>query len=88
MNGFCYADYNFSTQNRTIKELGTMCYHLTRFSQEELTQFYILFFGSMLDDCYKFNGMNLKFEEIMLILLDYNSHGTPYCWMSHKYGGD
>ena len=75
-------------KNRTIEELGPMCYHLTRFSFEELKRLKALFFGEYDSDTYVFCKNKFTFEETMIIALDYMSNGTKYITMSMTYGGD
>ena len=79
---------NSQKKNRTIQELGPMCYHLTRFAQNELTVLYNLFFGKMLESTYTFCDIRFSYEETLLIALDYMSNGTKFITMSHAYGGD
>ena len=79
---------NNSPKNRTIIELGPMCYHLTRFSCEELHNMCDLLFGEYETSTYVFKKVKFSFEETMLIALDYMSNGTKYITMSMTYGGD
>ena len=75
-------------KNRTINELGPMCYHLTRFSCEELHKLNALFFAEYNTPTYIFCKNKFKFEETMLIALDYMANGTKFVTMSMVYGGD
>lgn len=65
-----------------------MCYHLTRFSQDELLVLYHHFFGRMVDPTYIFCGIKFSYEETLLIALDYMSNGTKFITMAQSYGGD
>jgi len=75
-------------KNRTIIELGPMCYHQTRFTEDELEKLNGLFFGSFPTDKYVFKGNVFSYEETLLIALDYMANGTKYVTMSQTYGGD
>ena len=61
---------NSSKKNRTLGELGPMCYHLTRFSQDKLTMFHHHFFGRMVEPTYVFCDIKFSYEETLLIGLD------------------
>ena len=65
-----------------------MCYHLTRFTREELKTLYHLFFGAFPDNSYTFCTVKFTYEETMLISLDCMANGTKYIAMSQVYGGD
>ena len=75
-------------KNRTIEGLGPMCYHLTRFTLDELKKLKALFFGEYDSNTYVFCKNKFTFEETMLIALDYMANGTKYITMSMTYGGD
>ena len=45
---------NKEETNRTIDDLGAMCYHLTRFTREELKTLYRLFFRAFPENSYVF----------------------------------
>ena len=65
-----------------------MCYHLTRFTREELKTLYHLFFGAFPENSYTFCTVKFTYEETMLIALDYMENGTKYIAMSQVYRGD
>ena len=63
-----------------------MCYHLTRFTREELKTLYHLFFGAFPENSYTFCTVKITYEETILIA--YMANGTKYIAMSQVYGGD
>ncbi len=75
-------------KNRTIDELGSKCYHNTRFSETELRKLKQLFFGGFPKDTFRYNKCKFSYEEVMIISLHYMAHGTPYLQMKETYGGD
>ena len=75
-------------KNRTINDLGPMCYHMTRFSLAELQTLNALFFDEYNSPNYVFCKNKFTFEETMIISLDYMANGTKFITMSMTYGGD
>ena len=49
---------------------------------------YHLFFGALPENSYTFCTVKFRYEETMLIALDYMENGTKYIAMSQVYGGD
>ena len=79
---------NSPKKNRTVDDLGPLCYHLTRFQKAELNQLIQLLFGKFVSSTYKFKGNIFTNEETLIIALDYMSNATKYVTMSIAYGGD
>ena len=69
--GYGTIDNQETETNRTIRELGPMYYHQTRFTVEELEVLWDLFFGQYPNDYYIFNKHKIRYEETMLTALDY-----------------
>ena len=79
---------NSVKKNRTIVELGSYCYHCTRFSDKECLTLKQLFFGAFLNDSFSYKENRFTYEETMLISLTYMAHGTPYIQLRMTYGHD
>ena len=60
---------NSPKKNRTVDDLGPLCYHLTRFQKAELNQLIQLLFGKFLSRTYKFKGNVFTYEETLIIAL-------------------
>ena len=67
---------NSPKKNRTVDDLGPLCYHLTRFQMAELNQLIQLLFGKFVSSTYKFKGNIFTNEETLIIALDYMSNAT------------
>jgi len=75
--------------NRTINELGsTRIYYNTHFTNEEMQQLLVLFFGRMNTNSYTYKTYQFTYEESLLISLHYQSHGTAYNQLSSTYSRD
>ena len=54
---------NKEETNRTIDDLSAMCYHLKRFTREELKTLYHLFFGAFPENSYTFCTVKFTYED-------------------------
>ena len=76
-------------KNRTIAEFSNAeCKLYFRFTRDQLTTLFELFFRDAPKDHYIMNTCKFTYEETLLIALDYMANGTKYSKMKDTYGGD
>ncbi len=75
-------------RNRTIDELGTDCYHYTRFSSSELKLIRDHLFGKFPTNSYTWCENRYTFEETLIIAMHYMANGTKFIEMKEIYGGN